>query len=69
MVTELRGILDGQADTEQVTKDAFAAQARRRRELAEGKTVEEFAALLEGRLGKGQAMALACEYFRGEAAG
>lgn len=63
VVRELRGILDSQVDTEQVTKDAFAAQARRRGELSEGKTVEEFAELLEGRLGKGQAMALAHEHF------
>ena len=62
ILAELRRILDSQVDTEQVTKDAFAAQDRVRGELAEGKTVEEFASLLERRLGKGQAMALAHKY-------
>ena len=62
ILAELRRILDSQVDTEQVTKDAFAAQDRVRGELAEGKTVEEFASLLERRLGKGQALALAHKY-------
>jgi choline-sulfatase len=64
IVAELKAILDSQVDTEQVTKDAFVAQARIRDRLAEGKTVDEFAGLLERRLGKGQAMALASEYYR-----
>jgi choline-sulfatase len=62
VVDELRMILNGEVETEQVTMDAFAAQGRKRAELAEGKTVEEFAGLLERRLGKGQAMALATAY-------
>lgn len=62
VLAELQEILDGEMDTEQVTRDAFAAQERVRSGLAEGKTVEAFAALLEGRLGKGQASALAEKY-------
>ena len=62
VLDELRSILDSQMDTDQVTKDAFAARDRVRSELVEGKSVEEFAALLERRLGKGQAMALAHKY-------
>jgi len=62
VLADLRDILHSQVDPEQVTKDAFAAQDRVRSGLAEGKTVEEFASLLEGRLGRGQAVALAEKY-------
>jgi choline-sulfatase len=64
IVVELKAILNSQVDTEQVTRDAFVAQAKIRDRLAEGKSVQEFAGLLERRLGQGQAMALATEYYR-----
>ena len=65
VLTDLKAILGSQADTEQITRDAFAAQDRVVRGLAEGKTEEEFAALLQGRLGEGQARALAMKYVGG----
>lgn len=62
ILQELREILDGEVDTEQVTLDAFAAQTRMLRELTEGKSEEEFADLLESRLGAGQARLMAATY-------
>ena len=62
ILQELREILDGEVDTEQVTLDAFAAQTRMLRELTEGKSEEEFADLLESRLGAGQARLMAATH-------
>jgi choline-sulfatase len=65
VLTDLKAILDSQVDTEQVTRDAFEKQDGVVRGLAEGKTEEEFATLLQGRLGEGQARALASKYVGG----
>ncbi len=62
VLIDLKAILDSQVDTDQVTRDAFEKQDRVVRGLAEGKTEEQFAALLQGRLGEGQARALASKY-------
>ena len=65
VLTDLKAILDSQVDTEQVTRDVFEKQDGVVRGLAEGKTEEEFATLLQGRLGEGQARALASKYVGG----
>ena len=65
VLNDLKAILASQVDTEQLTRDAFEAQDRVVRGLAEGKTEEGFAALLQKRLGEGQARALAMKYVGG----
>ncbi|MBK34919.1 MAG: hypothetical protein CME26_05240 [Gemmatimonadetes bacterium] len=59
VVRELKGILESQVDTERVTLDAFDAQKKMLGQLTEGKTEEEFAAILESRLGPGQSRLMA----------
>ena len=61
---ELKDILNGLVATEQITRDAFAAQENVVRRIAEGKTEEEFAAYLEGRLGPGLARVMASRIIR-----
>ena len=62
VLSELRGILNGLVDTEQITRDAFAAQDRRLKELFDGKTEAEIAGYLAGRLGPGLACVLAATF-------
>ncbi|MDP6042259.1 MAG: DUF4976 domain-containing protein, partial [Candidatus Latescibacteria bacterium] len=64
VLQEMRSILNGLVDTEQITRDAFDAQERVVQRIAEGKTEEEFAAYLEGRLGPGLARVLASRVIR-----
>ena len=64
VLRELKDILNGLVDTEQITRDAFAAQENVVRRIAEGKTEEEFAAYLEGRLGPGLARVMASRIIR-----
>lgn len=60
---DLRFILNGLVDTEQITRDAFAAQKRVLDRIASDKTETELASYLEGRLGKGLARVLAAQYY------
>ena len=56
---ELQAILHDQVDPEGVTRRAFDAQARKLSEIVAGKTESELVGVLEGRLGPGQAKAVA----------
>ena len=48
-----------QVDLEEVTRQAFEAQARKLKEIADGKTEAELVQVLESRLGPGQASSVA----------
>lgn len=60
---ELRDILNTLVNTEQITRDAFAAQKRELDKLASGKTEQELANYLGGRLGPGLGRVLASQYY------
>ena len=62
-LTELRDILNNLVDTEQITRDAFAAQKRELDKLAADKTEEQLADYLAGRLGPGLARVLSSQYY------
>jgi choline-sulfatase len=59
VLKELQAILHDQVDPEGVTRRAFDAQARKLSEIVDGKTESELVGVLEGRLGPGQAKAVA----------
>jgi choline-sulfatase len=59
VLKELKRILNHQVDTEEVTRRAFDTQARKLNDIVTGKTEGELARVLEGRLGPGQARAVA----------
>ena len=60
---ELRDILNTLVDTEQITRDAFAAQKRQLDKIAADKTEQELANYLGGRLGQGLGRVLASQYY------
>ena len=62
VLAELRDILNSQVDPETITRRAFDAQDRVLRGIAEGKTEEELAGVLEGRLGPGLARVMASRH-------
>ena len=56
-----------QVDPEEVTRRGFEAQARKLSEIVEGKTEDEVAQILEGRLGPGQARVVAARVMSSKA--
>ena len=66
VLRELRDLLHAEVNPEAITRRAFDAQERVLRGLAAGKSEDELAGLLEGRLGPGQARALAARYVADE---
>jgi choline-sulfatase len=59
ILEELRAILGRQADTEQVTRNAFAKQQAMLDDFARKMSEDELAKMLQGRLGKGLARVMA----------
>ena len=64
---ELQQVLRSQIDPEEVTRRGFDAQARKLSEIVEGKTEDEVAQILEGRLGPGQARVVAARVMSSKA--
>ncbi len=64
---ELQQVLRSQIDPEEVTRRGFEAQARKLSEIVEGKTEDEVAQILEGRLGPGQARVVAARVMSSKA--
>ena len=61
IVEELRGHLHGEVDPEEVTHRAFARQEAMLANFAHKMSERELAKMLEGRMGKGQSLALAAK--------